>query len=113
MKLPNLELACVPESKITDYLLNRGHPAGRSKAVFFLRFGFTVARWDLLAEALLKHADSYELVSMEKSSYGTRFVVDGSITAPDGTPLNIRCAWFIEDGTAAPRFVTAHPLPKP
>ena len=113
MKLPNLELACVPESKITDYLLNRGHPAGRSKAVFFLRFGFTVARWDLLAGAILKHAESHELVSMEKSSCGTRFVVDGSIIAPDGTPLNIRCACFIEDGTAGLRFVTAHPLPKP
>jgi len=42
MKLPNAHLAVVPERKITLYLLNPAHSAGGSKAVFFLRFGFTV-----------------------------------------------------------------------
>jgi hypothetical protein len=45
MKLPNAQLATVPERKVTHYLLNPGHPAGGSKATFFLRFGFTVAEW--------------------------------------------------------------------
>ena len=53
MKLPNAQLATVPERKVTHYLLNPGHPAGGSKATFFLRFGFTVAEWQRLAEALL------------------------------------------------------------
>jgi len=56
MKLPNCELATVPEEKITRYLLNPAHPAGGSKAVFFLRFGFKIEEWRLLAEALLRHA---------------------------------------------------------
>lgn len=43
MKLPNAELAVVPERKATQYLLNPAHPAGGSKAWFFLRFGFTIA----------------------------------------------------------------------
>jgi len=34
MKLPNAQLATVPERKVTHYLLNPGHPAGGSKATF-------------------------------------------------------------------------------
>jgi hypothetical protein len=41
MKLPNCELATLSEQKITRYLLNPAHPAGGSKASFFLRFGFS------------------------------------------------------------------------
>jgi hypothetical protein len=44
MKLPNAHLATVPEAKVTRYLLNPAHPAGGSKATFFLRFGFMAAR---------------------------------------------------------------------
>jgi len=44
MKLPNYQSATVPKRKVTDYLLNPAHPAGGSKASFFLRFGFTVAQ---------------------------------------------------------------------
>ncbi len=45
MKLPNAQLATVPEPKITQYLLNLGHPIGGSKAALFLRHGFTVEDW--------------------------------------------------------------------
>jgi len=56
MKLLNAQLATVPERKVRHYLLNPRHPAGGSKASFFLRFGFTVADWQRLAEALMRHA---------------------------------------------------------
>jgi hypothetical protein len=56
MKLPNVQSATVPERKVTHYLLNPAHPAGGGKAWFFLRFGFSVADWQKLAEALLRHA---------------------------------------------------------
>jgi hypothetical protein len=38
VKLPNAQWAVVAEQKITGYLLNPAHPAGGSKAHFFLRF---------------------------------------------------------------------------
>ena len=112
MKLPNAQSATVPERKITLYLLNPGHPAGGSKASFFLRFGFSAAKWRQLAEALLQHARENEAVAMEQTRHGTRYVVDGPLPAPDGTLLNVRSAWFIDIGGGEPRFVTAHPLPK-
>lgn len=112
MKLPNAQSATVPERKVTHYLLNPAHPAGGSKAWFFLRHGFTVTDWQRLAEALLRHVQENDVVETEEKPHGTRYVVDGPLTAPDGTRLNVRSAWYINPGGDAPRFVTAHPLPK-
>jgi hypothetical protein len=70
MKLPNAQLATVPERKVTHYLLNPAHPAGGSKASFFLRFGFTVADWQRLAEALIRHASENEVVEMKETRHG-------------------------------------------
>ena len=112
MKLPNAHLATVPEQKVTLYLLNPTHPVGGSKAAFFLRFGFTVAEWHVLAEVLLRHARENEVAESEQTRYGTRYVVDGPLIAPNGRNLNVRSAWYINPGADVPRFVTAHPLPK-
>lgn len=112
MKVHNAQLATVPERKVTLYLLNPAHPAGGSKASFFLRFGFTLADWQRLAEALLRHVRENEVVETEQTRHGTRYVVDGAMVAPNGIVLNVRSAWFIDTGGERPRFVTAHPLPK-
>ena len=112
MKLPNSELSTVPEEKITRYLLNPAHPAGGSKAVFFLHFGFRVEDWRFLAEALLQHVRDNEVVESEETRHGTRYAVDGLLVSPDGAVLNVRSAWYIDPGSVVPRFVTAHPLPK-
>ena len=97
---------------MTHYLLNPAHPAGGSKASFFLRFGVAAADWQRLAEALLRHARENDVVETEQTPHGVRYVVDGPLTAPDGTSLNVRSAWYIDAAGGAPRFVTAHPLPK-
>ena len=112
MKLPNAQAATVPERKVTHYLLNPAHPAGGSKASFFLYFGFKAADWQCLAAALLRHARENAVVTMEPTPHGIRYVMDGPLAAPDGQSLNIRSAWYISPGSDAPRFVTAHPLPK-
>ncbi len=112
MKVPNAHLAKVPQQKITRYLLNPAHPAGGSKASFFLRFGFTVADWQRLAKALIVHVQQNEIVTTEETRYGIRYVLDSPLTAPDGTILNVRSAWYIYPSSDAPRFVTADPLPK-
>jgi len=112
MKLPNSELAEVSERKITHYLLNSAHPAGGSKAAFFLHFGFRLDRWERLSVALLEHARENDVAASADSQYGTRFVVEGLLTAPEGTRLNVRSVWFMESGNKTPRFVTAYPLSK-
>lgn len=98
---------------MTRYLLNPAHPAGGSKAAFFLKFGFTEQDWQRLASALIKHARENVVIESETTRHGMRYALDGPLTAPDGTVLNIRSAWYIDFNCHAPRFVTAHPLPKP
>ena len=79
MKLPNADRSVVPERKIVSYLLNPAHPAGGSKAHFFLSFGYNVAHWRELAEALAQHARTHEVAEMEQPPHGVRYVVDGPL----------------------------------
>ncbi len=112
MKLPNYEQAIVPQAKITEYLLSLSHEDGRSKARFFLSFGFSLERWQTLAGALLAHAANYEVAKIEPSPFGLRYVIEGIISAPDGRTPHIRVVWFIETEKDRPRFVTAYPSPR-
>lgn len=110
MKLSNLERTTVPAEKIRGYLLNDAHPHGRPKAIFFRRFGFEAAAWEVLAAALLRHAAEHDVARVVASPFGTRFVVEGIMATPDGRTPGVRSVWFIEMGEDAPRFVTAYPL---
>jgi len=63
-----------------------------------------------LALALKQHAIDNEVTLEEKTIFGTRYVIDGLLKAPDGRWLNMRSAWFVDREGETPRFVTAHPL---
>ncbi|HEX9272935.1 MAG TPA: hypothetical protein VGA01_12050 [Candidatus Binatia bacterium] len=110
MRLPNAEHAEITEAKIVKYLLSTSHRAGKSKAAFFMQFGFTAGQWEDLAGALKRHATHNEITAEEKTIFGTRYVIEGRLEAPDGTWLNVRSAWFVDNDGEIPRFVTAHPL---
>lgn len=110
MILPNAARAYVPEEKLLNYLLSSTHPRGKSKADFFIRYGFTAANWMELAAALVRLAMENEVAQTGTSRYGTRYVIDGVLRAPNGSVLNVRSVWFITNGEDAPRFTTAHPL---
>ena len=110
MKLPLVERAEISEAKIVKYLLSTTHRAGKSKAAFFMEFGFDPQHWEELAVALKEHAIDNEITQEEKTTFGTRYVIEGSLKAPDGRSLNVRTAWFIDNESDIPRFITAHPL---
>ena len=110
VKLPNSDSAVITQTKVAGYLLSSTHDAGRSKAAFFGKHGFTVADWQLLAHALRVHAASNAVTRTGETAFGIRYVIDGPLQAPDGTALNVRSVWFISRGTGVPRFATAHPL---
>jgi len=108
--LPNRELARVPEEKLTRYLLATSHPVGRSKAAFFLRFGFSVESWTVLAQALSQHAADHAITAVQQSQFGSRYVIEGQLATPDHRNPHIRSVWFIDTGEGIPRFVTAYPI---
>jgi hypothetical protein len=112
MKIPHVEQVTVPESKITRYLLDLTSPNGKSKAAFFLAFGFTIELWEVMADALKQHAVTYEVASTRETSYGIHCVVEGVLETPDGRNPQVRVIWKVEHDQDIPSLVTAYPLEK-
>src|SRR2546423_279617 len=110
MKLPNAHLAVVENEKITGYLLNPTHRYGAGKARFFSAFGFNRRRWELLAAALKKHGQQYDLSRVKHTGFGPRFEVEGELEAPDGRHPRIRSVCQMDEGEIAPRLITAYPM---
>jgi hypothetical protein len=110
MKLPHVDAAIISESKLVNYLLSPTHRRGKSKAAFFMTYGFGQAQWPKLAEALRQHARENEVSAQTETNFGTRYVIDGTLFSPAGRGLQVRVAWFMDKGTDIPRFITAHPL---
>lgn len=109
MRLPNARAAVVPREKITGYLLSLEHRTGRGKARFFAQFGFAPESWEALALALRQHAAVHDVAGAEDTAFGTRYTIEGSLESPDGRNPTVRAVWFIEEGEALPRLVTAYP----
>ncbi len=111
MRLPNGERAFVPQTKITDYLLLPEHPDGGSKAEFFRRFGFLTAQWEVLAEALRRHAMTQEVISARTTPHGVSYAVEGPLETPDARNPRVRAVWIVDawDPAGAPRLITAYP----
>jgi hypothetical protein len=110
VRLPEHADAVVSREKIADYLLSVAHPDGSSKAVFFRGLGFSGEAWEVFREALLRHAAEHEVTRVETSPFGTRYVVEGVLHAPDGRQPFVRVVWFVDSGSKVPRLVTAYPL---
>lgn len=110
MKLPRAAWAAVAKRKITEYLLCLEHREGREKAQWFIRYGFAAEDWRTLAEALRAQAREHDLLKIEESAFGQRYIVEGPLTTPDGRRPSVRTFWFIELGGRTPRLVTAYPV---
>ena len=109
MRLPNAEKARVEREKVTDYLLSKANPRGRRKADFFLRFGFTVDRWQDFAAALRIQSERHAVAKVVETFHGPRYHVDGTIETPDRRNPWVRTVWQIDYGNDYPRFITAFP----
>lgn len=110
MRLPNGQNAWVEREKITEYLLSTTNPRGRSKAAFFLSFGFSAENWQGLAEALRLQGTTHEVVRVSEPSHGPRYHVDGTLETPDGRNPLVRTVWQMDVGSNSPRLITAYPL---
>lgn len=110
MKVPNCSHVEVEERKVVDYLLSAEHPEGESKARFFLGWEFTRERWKILASALANQAKENEYSSSIQGRYGTKYVIVGPISAPNGTTPPIKTIWIVAGDEEYPRLITAYPL---
>lgn len=109
MKLPNREKAYIPFSKLIDYLLSETHITGKSKSKFFRMFGFNESNLDVLKQCLLAIANTQDVVEVNTSPHGTKYIIDGNLFTPINRFVRVRTVWIIEKDQDIPRFVTAHP----
>jgi len=110
MTLPNGHIATVTRQKIVDYLLNSRHARGKSKAAFFGNFGFSVASWTVLQQALIAQGCNNPVVETRQTGFGPRYTVRCSCPSPDGRDPCILTVWQIDTESACPRLITAYPV---
>ncbi len=110
MKLPNADKAIVDREKITEYLLNPAHRFGASKARFFAHFGFHLAAWEQLAQALRRHGQTHDVTKTRQTGFGPRYEVEGKLVCPNGRRPQVRSVWQLDERAVAPRLLTAYPL---
>lgn len=109
MLLPHRENAYIPSAKLSGYLLSETHPVGRFKAQLFYALGYGPTSAQSLERALIDIAHEQEVTDTISTSYGTIYVIDGTLQTPRGTDLQIRTVWIILSGESSPRLVTAYP----
>ena len=109
MQLPDGSNAFVSSRKLTEYLLSETHAVGRAKAKFFRAFGYDEANSALLEQGLLSIAQNEAVVDVVRTSFGTKYVVEGTLETPSGDRINIRTVWIVEPEGDRPSFVTAYP----
>ena len=109
MKLPNASQAAVGREKITDYLLNPGHPDNGGKADFFTQLGFHRERWEVLAVALKALAVSAAVTGASETPHGKKYVITGRIQSPGGKSPLVQSIWIVDKNRNTARLVTAYP----
>src|SRR4051812_381554 len=110
MKLPNRNDLIIEEEKIIGYLLNLNHAYGATRARFFVALGFNVESWSVFADALREHGRAHEIIASRETGYGPRYVVEGLLEIPSGAQAFVRSVWQFDDGSIAPRLITAYPV---
>ncbi|WP_145438149.1 DUF6883 domain-containing protein [Gimesia chilikensis] len=108
-KLPNADECFVETAKLTEYLLSTTHPIGRSKAIFFMAFGFSIDDVDQMETSLRQHGQTQLVVQESETEHGVKYVLECSIDTPDARNPCIRSVWILETGRTGPRLVTAYP----
>lgn len=108
MRVPNWEGAIIERRKLSEYLLSPTHPVGRYKARYFANLGYEAVNSEALEASLRAILDSDNPEAID-GEFGTKFVVRGSITGPNGTEARLTTVWIILVGEETPRFVTAYP----
>ncbi len=99
----------IPREKLTDYLLSTTHMVGRAKAKFFRQLGFDDDSIDRFEEELANIAKFGKILETIESSYGTKYIIDGTLDTPSGGKARLCTVWIEDQKKQFLRFVTAYP----
>lgn len=108
MRLPNSDRAVIDSAKIRQYLLSTSHPVGRFKARFFESLGYSTDSWERLEADIRDLIVAAEARSSEKTDYGAKYEVRGTIIGPNGRSAEVVTVWIVLAGEDVPRLITAY-----
>lgn len=109
MKLPDADLAVVPNEKITKYLLDEYHPQNKGKAKFYTSIGYSLEQPNILADGIKQVAINGIVAEIEATPRGNKYIVEGLLNAPNQRNYKITTVWMIQTGQIEPKLVTAYP----
>ncbi len=84
---------------------------GGPKVKYFQSRGYDPAAPGVLVDTLRRVAADGVLTDTEATFWGTKYLVVGTVTAPDGRPITLGTVW-IRSGEGPPVLVTAYPIRK-
>ncbi|MEG4350510.1 hypothetical protein QUA70_24815 [Microcoleus sp. LAD1_D5] len=95
----------IPSAKLTNYLLIRLPKDDKSQ--FLDRGGYSIENWQHLDRDLRSQILPLEAEPMENTKYGQKYMIQGSLTGPNGTILQVKTVWIVTPSET--RFVTLVP----
>ena len=108
--MPKAERSFIEPMKLRGYLLSQTHTDGRHKAKMFKNIGVEATMFQELEDELLRVGRENDVIEIEETPRGPKYVVHGVLTAPDGRQSLVKTVWIIDKGSDRPRLVTAWPL---
>jgi hypothetical protein len=108
VKLPNPDRAVVDISKLRAYCLSPNHEDGKHKArVFASVLGVRQSDAEWLRNILLEVAIDEEAIIIERTRFGTLYVLDFPVTTSSGSAV-IRSGWIVRFSEDFPRLTTCY-----
>jgi len=92
--------------KATHYLLKLRDEDDKSK--FFAQAGYTAAHAGRLLQDLRGLLDA-DAEFVQKTEYGDKYQICGTLSGPNGRRLRVISIWMIERATGKTKFVTLYP----
>ncbi len=105
MKLPDDTV--IATSKLDEYLLR--HRDEDDKSAFLALAGYTLENADRLMSDLRKQVLPLDAEFFDRTDYGSKFRIRGTLTGPNGQVLRVVSIWMKEDATDETKFVTLFP----
>ena len=112
-RLPNADLAWIPVSKMTEYLLNSLDPQAGNKPDDFAKMGYDKGNIEALERDLFSVVQNCPPVEVRETPDWVTYRVEGYIATPRDGNRYIRTVWEIRPADPRPRLVTAYPVRRP
>ena len=64
--------------------------------------GFSSESWETMVFALQDHAQQSDVVRVDDTEFGIRYIVEGQLRTPNGRNPIVRVVWFVEKGDNHP-----------